>query len=393
MTTPLISSTLRSINWDFSGVKTNHLTHSIHPYPAKYIPQIPAALINELSAPHERVADIFCGSGTTLVEALTLGRHAVGVDANPLACLISEVKTVGLHDEDKHALDELVDKAKSLAGKLRLQTSGLFAEEAGFISTAPRPDSESLEFWFDPFVVEEIAEALQWCNELPSTTARNLGKVALSAIIVTVSKQDSDTRYVRREKGTVPGDVMARFSRSLNTTVEAVWQFSQRLDQNLHCEVINADLLSQPEIGEVDLVVCSPPYPNAFSYHLYHMTRMIWLGMDQPRFKREEIGSHRKYSSKSQKGATADTFRHEMGIIFEWLSGVLNVGRHACFVVGNSTIRGETIDNAQLISDVAATHGFTEVDRLNRNMQATKKAFNPAHGRIKTEQIVILQRA
>src|SRR5690606_28475459 len=79
---------LRSIDWDFAGAKTNYLTHGMHPYPAKFIPQIPNALIQELSSVGDTVGDIFCGSGTTLVEALTLKRNAVGIDANPLACLI-----------------------------------------------------------------------------------------------------------------------------------------------------------------------------------------------------------------------------------------------------------------------------------------------------------------
>ena len=94
----IISATtaLKKIDWDFTGVKTNHSTHSLHPYPAKYIPQIPAALIKELSNLGETVVDIFCGSGTTLVEALSLGRNAIGIDANPLACLISEAKTTKL---------------------------------------------------------------------------------------------------------------------------------------------------------------------------------------------------------------------------------------------------------------------------------------------------------
>lgn len=84
------ATSLTQINWDFTVVKTNHSTHGLHPYPAKYIPQIPAALIEELSNPQDSVADIFCGSRTTLVEALASSRNGVGVNANPLACLISK---------------------------------------------------------------------------------------------------------------------------------------------------------------------------------------------------------------------------------------------------------------------------------------------------------------
>jgi DNA modification methylase len=393
MSTLFESSILERVDWDFAGVKTRFSTHGIHPYPAKYIPQIPASLIQELSEPGERVADIFCGSGTTLVEALSLGRHAVGVDANPLACLISEVKTEWLSCEDKQILEEVITRAKVLASEISVTTGGLFTDQPSFISAANRPQSEALTFWFEPLVIEELAEALAWCDALPNETTNNIARVALSAIIVAVSKQDSDTRYVRRNKNILPGETLRRFARSLASTVEAISEFNSTLDPELHCEVHHANLLTKPDIGMVDLIVCSPPYPNAYSYHLYHMTRMIWLGLDQPKFKKEEIGSHRKYSSPSKNGATVETFRSELDIIFDWLRSHLREKRYACFVIGNSTIRGESVDNAQLLADVAATRGFREVARLNRNMQETKKAFNPAHGRIKTEQIVILQNA
>jgi DNA modification methylase len=391
MSTAFASQPLINVNWDFVGAKTVFSTHGIHPYPAKYIPQIPSSLIEELSEPGECVGDIFCGSGTTLVEALSLGRCAVGVDANPLACLISEAKTARLTTQDRQLLEEVIARARGLASKIGLTTSGLFAAQESFVSDAPRPQSKALTFWFEPFVIEELAEALAWCDALPSVIANTVARVALSAIIVAVSKQDSDTRYVRREKRISPGGTLLRFARSLANTIEAISEFNRSLKLEVTCHVHNANVLAKPDIGTVDLIVCSPPYPNAYSYHLYHMTRMLWLGMDQPKFKREEIGSHRKYSSRSSKGATTETFRTEMDIILDWLRVHLRENRYACFVVGNSTIRGETVDNAHLLSNVAKARGFSEVARLSRNMQETKKAFNPAHGRIKTEQIVILQ--
>src|SRR5690606_29865192 len=104
------------------------------------------------------------------------------------------------------------------------------------------------------------------------------------------------------------------------------------------CNVLEANLLDAPEVPALDLVVCSPPYPNAYSYHLYHRTRMVWLGMDQPKFKKQEIGSHRKYSSKGQNAATVETFSAEFTQILKWLSGALKRDGYACFVVGDSTL-------------------------------------------------------
>jgi hypothetical protein len=88
---------LQQMDWTFAGDYTRGGTHSIHPYPAKFIPQIPRALISALHPGDETaVLDPFCGSGTTLVEGALAGIPTVGVDLHPLACLISKVKVTVL---------------------------------------------------------------------------------------------------------------------------------------------------------------------------------------------------------------------------------------------------------------------------------------------------------
>jgi site-specific DNA-methyltransferase (cytosine-N4-specific) len=335
------AESLRSIDFDFHGSETGYLTHSLHPYPAKYIPQIPRELIRELSEPGETVADIFCGSGTTLVEALLLGRNTVGIDANPLACLISRAKTTRLNSEELRLLVGLSNQAKAMHTRIALASGRTLWNEESFRSSAPRPDNRAIGFWFEPFVVEELAEILSWCRGLPTEPSVTLALVAMSSIIVSVSRQDSDTRYVRREKKITPGETMQRFGRVLQRSLSAVQEFSITIDHELDRRVVESSILSAPSVGPFDLMVCSPPYPNAFSYHLYHMTRMLWLGMDQPQFKKEEIGSHRKYSSRGAHGATAETFKSEFSLIFDWLGQCLRRDGFACFVVGDSTIRGK----------------------------------------------------
>jgi len=385
------ASKLQHADFDFTDSKTKYLTHGLHPYPAKFIPQIPDILIRELTREGDTVADVFCGSGTTLVEALILNRNAVGFDANPLACLITKAKTTRFAPGDQVLLASLVARAEDHASTISNAGKTLFDPSAAFISTAPRPSGEVLDFWFEPFVVEELAEILSWCNALPSESARTIGLVAFSSIVVAASKQDSDTRYVRRAKNAVPGETMMRFARAVKSSIIAVDEFSKRLRPELTCKVFQANILEKPESPEFDLMVCSPPYPNAFSYHLYHMTRMVWLGMDQPKFKRQEIGSHRKYSAKGLNGATAATFQGEMRAILGWLRGHLRREGFACFVVGDSTIRSERINNADLIAEAGHCEGFAEVARPTRILQTTKKAFNPVIGKIKDEKILVLQ--
>lgn len=381
---------LQNLDWDFVGARGGYLTHSLHPYPAKFIPQIPNTLIQELSSVGETVLDMFCGSGTTLVEALVLKRNAVGIDANPLACLISQAKTTAITSEDKLELESLALKAREYAASVSLAVPNLFSD-APFRSQAPRPNHDSVDFWFESFVVEELAEIRAWCFSLTSAPARTLALTAFSAIIVAVSKQDSDTRYVRRDKGLQPGTVFSRFERALSKSVQAAWEFSDIVEERFTCTVFQENILADPGTGTVDLVVCSPPYLNAYSYHLYHMTRMVWLEMDQPTFKEVEIGSHRKYSRKGKNGANEKTFRSECKIIFSWLRRTLRSDRYACFVVGDSTLNGKRINVADLMAYEGREEGFTECARIDRTLQATRKSFNPKIGKIKTEQILIVK--
>ncbi len=382
---------LEQLDWDFAGASTGYLTHALHPYPAKFIPQIPNALIQELSSVGDRVLDPCCGSGTTLVEALLLKRHAVGVDANPLACLIARAKTSRWGEIDIECLRQLEAQATAFAQRQLQGNLPLFPGLNTASQLNAKPTFEGIDFWFEPHVIDELSALKAMCLALESEAARQVALTAFSSIIVAVSRQDSDTRYVRREKNIQPGDTAQRFVRALSSATTRVVEFAELIEPRYGCKVIQADILENPDVGEVDLVVCSPPYPNAYSYHLYHRTRMLWLNMDQLAFKKVEIGSHRKYSKKSNGAATANTFRMELQRILSWLHRCLRPGGYACFVIGDSILKGEVMHNDQVLSQVATETGYRVEANLTRHMQDSKKSFNPAIGKIKEEHIVILQ--
>lgn len=389
--TPL--ARLRRIDWDFPTAKTDYLTHGLHPYPAKFIPQIPNTLIQELSSVGDTVADIFCGSGTTLLEALQLKRHAIGIDANPLAALISRAKTTPLAEPDFDELDGHRRTCEKTLMRAASTTGDLFHNGQPFRSSGSRPPRKVCEFWFNPHVVEELAEMRFLIGRLSSEPVRTLCTVALSAIIVSVSKQDSDTRYVRREKAIEPGDAIRRYLSQLDSATHAAREMGGLIEDRFQCEIIGANALDAPLTMPFDLVVTSPPYPNAYSYHLYHRTRLMWLGHDPTRFKEIEIGSHRKYSAKGPNRATPETFRREFDAIFPWLRERLKDRGYACFVIGDSKVAGAHVDNASLLAAAGADAGFREAARIARTIAPTRKSFNPRIGRIKTENILILQKA
>ena len=81
-------------DWDFRDSNTKEYTHCYHNYPAMMIPQIARKLICDYR-PNDAlnmILDPYMGSGTTLVEAAIKGINSVGIDINPLARFIAEVK-------------------------------------------------------------------------------------------------------------------------------------------------------------------------------------------------------------------------------------------------------------------------------------------------------------
>ena len=82
--------------WTFKGINTDLHTHKIHKYPAMFIPQLVRKIILEYSNEGDTILDIFNGSGSTLVECILTNRNGIGIELNPLANLISKVKTTPL---------------------------------------------------------------------------------------------------------------------------------------------------------------------------------------------------------------------------------------------------------------------------------------------------------
>ena len=64
-------------NLDFHGTNGSYGSHAWHSFPAKFPPQLPEFMIRHLSNPGDLVLDPMLGSGTTLIEAIRLGRRAM----------------------------------------------------------------------------------------------------------------------------------------------------------------------------------------------------------------------------------------------------------------------------------------------------------------------------
>lgn len=102
------------------------LTHDFHRYPARFSPLFARAAIKTFTQPGDTVLDPFMGGGTTLVEACSLGRQAIGTDISSLATFIAKVKTTPLSERD---LEAISNWASELGEKLNLRNSPMRATD------------------------------------------------------------------------------------------------------------------------------------------------------------------------------------------------------------------------------------------------------------------------
>ncbi len=365
---------LRQIDWDFKNSNKSLSIHSIHPYPAKFIPEIPRAIIENISFPDRTaILDPFCGSGVTLLESQIAGHESFGVDLNPIACLISKIKT-----------------GNSLPENLKNKSLELVFNSKQNVKNVKIPDIPNLNHWFKKGVQLALATLTDQIFKTKDLTLKEIYKVAVSSIIVKVSNQDSDTRYAAVSKDVDYDLVFDLFLNSIDRLIKFIPKNKKNRQQStiLNKNILELDvkLINRP----IGLVVTSPPYPNAYEYWLYHKYRMWWLGYDPIDVKNKEIGARAHYFKKNHQ--TAADFETQMNQIFYKLSQlVVNDGK-VIMVTGNSKIHGEIIANETIIANAGKLNGFVLDDIITRNMNSNRKSFNLNHARIKQEHIVILRK-
>ncbi|HZY95021.1 MAG TPA: DNA methyltransferase [Candidatus Bathyarchaeia archaeon] len=103
-------------------------------------------VIEQLTEPGQIVLEPFLGSGVTLVEALRVGRKAVGVDINPYSIIISRASLRDYDvDEYKKLVDQVVAKTEQKINSLYLTVCDDCGRREGVITRAEFSD-QKLDF-------------------------------------------------------------------------------------------------------------------------------------------------------------------------------------------------------------------------------------------------------
>lgn len=389
-----VMAALNSIDWAFTEEDTTYLSHDIHPYPAKFPPQLPAQVIKLLSSKGEMVWDPFGGSGTTALEALLNDRNCISTDVNPIGSIIGRAKTIALCSEDEIELNRLIDRLEYYSKNVACL--GEYFEEHRVELEKEIPTIPNIEKWFSSSVICELAFIKHLVkSELQRDAAVNVARASLSKIITRVSNQESETTYRAVAREVTIGEAIDAFLKDLRSNYTKIKALSNMIGYR-SCRFITMDVM-QPIVGvgkpickeEVDLIVTSPPYPNAFDYHLYHRFRIFWLDGDPINMGKVEIGSHLKYQKNKNN---FEQFEEEMEPVLVNCLASLKSGRYAVFILGNAVFEGIEYKTAERIGALAQKVGFEYIGIIDRPLPDTKRSVKSWARRATTEQILILRK-
>ena len=352
--TPQTSLSSLNLNWREQDLpereRTKHV-HRLHPYLGKFIPQLAEIFLRKFYP--KLVCDPFCGSGTTLVEAMALGIDSVGCDISEFNCLLARVKTM------HYDLVLLEHEIKDVLTKLNLQLNGgLFSDVALRFET----DNEYLKAWFHPRALRQLLcyRSLIADYQYQDVLKVILSRAARSSRLTTHYELDWPKKpqtepYQCFKHGRIcqpTSDALQFLNRYSLDTLKRIKEF-QKIRKDVSTQVIFGDARQVDFPAGIDLVLTSPPYVGVIDYHEQHRYAYELLGLGWR--AEEEIGpAYRGSSNVARKK------------YIEQIAEVLvNLKRS---LTPNATVIIIVNDKYGLYNDLPSRLGFTLEERLERHV-------------------------
>jgi len=376
---------LVSKDWDFKTSNTKEFTHCYHSYPAMMIPQIARKLLNDYAPDgnFNTVLDPYMGSGTTLVEASLLGKNSFGTDINPLAELISRVKTT-------HYDVALIKKSFN-----EIQNE-VFLFSPDKVKVTNFDFITSCDFWYSPESLLKLSYLTQVIDSINSSVS-DFFRVALAEVVREVSftrngefkrfkmseerikKFNPDTFRLFDEKVHRNTLGLIEYNKATNSGIAKTCHFNSSID-------IPSDIIPD---SAIDMVVTSPPYGDSrttVAYGQFSRWANEWFKFDNAKnLDNFLMGGRKSYSSKFHTASienelnqirNKDNKRYLEVISFlnDYFDSINNVskkiriGGRLCYVVGNRTVKGVQIPLDYFTAEMFENNGFQHEITIVRNI-------------------------
>lgn len=363
---------------------------SIHPFAARMAPDLALDACSQLT-PTSLVVDPMVGSGTTVYAAAKVGCTAVGIDIDPLAVLMTRVRTMRIRESRFLELSEdLVKKARNFTGSRRI----------AYIDSDPET-KRFTDYWFANAQQHDLRALAILINGVVDVPIRHALKIALSRLIITKDKGASlarDVSHSRPHKVRIENDfdVLRQFALA-SKRLSAILHDTQLAGKSLTF-IGDARKTSLPN-SCADLIITSPPYLNAIDYLRGHRLSLIWFGYPVASIRKiraESIGAERGVSKLPS--CDMDRLRHSFGeysslpprfmrivdryaldlcSLYAEQARLLKAGGQCVTVIGNSAVRGTFLRNDQAAITAAAMHGLHLMNQYNRELPPSRRYLPP----------------
>jgi len=372
-------------SWDYRGEKTKSYTHGIHTYPAMFIPQVGRRLLETYSKEGDTICDIFCGSGTALVESKLLGRNAYGIDLNPLAIFLAHAKTTPINPQkltrEYIALLDSVEKIKD--------------------NQIKRPEFNNIDFWFKDKVIIKLAKLKKAIKEIKDKPIQNFLMVAFSETVRYSSNCKNGEFKLVRIKGEKlekhDPDVLGIFRKHAEKNIKGMTEFFKDAKKDVWTKIIYGDSSKANSIKEksIDCIITSPPYGDSrttVAYGQFSRLSAQWIDIfDDPNdasgVDNELLGGRATKNlihllssdylkeslekiAKQDEARARDVLSFYIGLndCLKQAYKILKSKKYFCLVIGNRLVKQVRIPTDFIIAELAEKIGFTCEDIIVRNI-------------------------
>lgn len=404
-------------DWNFSDFSMNEYIHSIHSYPAMMMPLIARQLIQEYSNENSVVLDPYMGSGTTILEGIVENvQEVIGFDLNPLAVLITQVKST------KFNLNELEKEINNFKSNL----SNVF--------NYTEPTFNILKSWFKEEQIKDLSKLKKLIFDMTDYKNQLFFKLIFSETVREVSLTRNGEfklyRIPKDKRESFNPDTISIFSSKLYNAFNQLKSFYSETNfqesktkisiHNIALTDYNLDLES------VDLVVTSPPYGDSgttVAYGQFSRLANEWLDNSEPikvdkklmggtPFKEDilfditeldtairEIRSIDS-ASKNKRVPSVMSFYKDYEESIQRVAKVVKHGGIVVYVVGNRRVRDIELPTDIITARMFEKYGFTHEktivrDIINKRMPSKTSPSNGKGQKVSTmmhEYIVILKK-
>ena len=369
--------------WDFKTYRTKTYTHGFHTYPAMFIPQIARKLIQVFSHEGETVCDIFCGSGTTLVESSLLNRNSIGIELNPLAVLIAKVKTTPIDPRTlTNSLQEILDNYKN-------------------IKNIYPPKFTNIDFWFSETIIKDLTRLRQTIQNISEENVRNFFSVCFSEIVRIVSFTRHKEFKLFRDKDKLDKsfrpNVINEFMKMCENNILGMKEYVHDVTSNINAKIILGDSTKDNGIpaNSIDFIITSPPYGDSrttVAYGQFSRLPAQWLELLPPHIKdidKELLGGKNNINLKVPILDLSETLKLSIEFIsdkdqerakdvlsfyidlykaIQQAYKILKPKKYFCLIVGNRTVKELVLKTDEIICELGEKIGFVSQGILYRNI-------------------------